>query len=83
MIISACPWSVCEVVSVPYVGAVVAVTVMRGGVAVVSAGHEYVGGTRGSGFVSSAADVLGISVVRGIRGVVGCVKCVCVWLGAV
>ena len=30
----------------------------------VSAG--YVGGTRGSGFVSSAADVLWMSVVRGM-----------------
>ena len=38
----------------------------------VSAGH--VGGTRGSGIVSSAADVLWMSVV--------CVRCVCVWLGA-
>ena len=28
----------------------------------VSAGHEYVGGTRGSGIVSSACDVLGMSV---------------------
>ena len=34
---------------------------------VVSAGH--VGGTRGSGILSSASDVLGISVVRGMRGV--------------
>ena len=31
--------------------------------------HEYVGGTCGSGIVSSAADVLGMSVVRGMRGV--------------
>ena len=30
-----------------------------GGVVVVSAGHERVGGTRGSGIVSSAAGVLG------------------------
>ena len=29
------------------------------------------GGTRGSCIVSSAADVLGMSVVRGMRGVVG------------
>ena len=35
----------------------------------VSAGH--VGGTRGSGIVSSAADVLWMSVVRGMRGVGG------------
>ena len=33
----------------------------------VSTGH--VGGTRGSGIVSSAADVLWMSVVRGMRGV--------------
>ena len=39
------------------------VTVMCGGcegVVVVSAGHEYVGGTHGSGIVSSTFDVLGI-----------------------
>ena len=40
-------------------------------VVVVSAGHEYVGGIRDSVIVSSAADVLGISVVRGMRGVGG------------
>ena len=34
-----------------------------GGVVVVSVG--YVCGTRGSGIMSSAADVLGVSVVRG------------------
>ena len=39
----------------------------------VSAGNEYVGGTRGSCIVSSAADVLGMSVE--------CVKCVCVCEG--
>ena len=39
-----------------------------------SAGH--VGGTRGSSIVSSAADVLWMSVVRGMRGVDGvCEKC--------
>ena len=77
---------------IPYVDAVIAVTVMRvllfvlhecmlrecesdgndgdgGGVVVVSAGN--VGGTRGSGIVSSAADVLGMSVVHGMRGVGG------------
>ena len=31
----------------------------------VSAWHEYVGGTPASGIVSSAADMLGMSVVRG------------------
>ena len=44
---------------------------------VVSAGH--VDGTRGSGIVSSAADVLWMSVVCGMRGVGG--LCVCVSLG--
>ena len=52
-----------------------------GGVVVVSAGHEYVSGTRGSGIVSSAADVLGMSVVRGMRGVGGvCDMCMCLCL---
>ena len=36
---------------------------------VVSAGH--VGGTRGSGIVSSAVDMLWMSVVHGMRGGVG------------
>ena len=40
-----------------------------GGVVVVSTGHEYVGVTRGSGIVSSAAGVLGMIVVRGMRRV--------------
>ena len=40
-----------------------------------SAGHGYVCGTRGSGIVSSAADVLGMSVVRGMRGVGGMCMC--------
>ena len=43
---------------------------------VVSTGHE--GGARGSGIVSSAADVLWMSVVRRMRRVGGCVRCVCV-----
>ena len=43
---------------------------------VISAVH--VGGTRGSGIVSSAADVLWMSVVRGMRGVGGvCDMCMC------
>ena len=42
-----------------------------GAVVVVSVEHESVGGIRGSGIVSSAADVLGMSVVRGMRGVGG------------
>ena len=49
---------------------------------VVSAGH--VGGRRGSGIMSSAADVLGISVVRGMRGDGGvCEMCMCLALGSV
>ena len=104
--------SVCEVVVVPYVDAVVAVTVMRSllfalhvcllrecdgvrltamlvwrwtrcgdGRGVVSAGH--IGGTRGSGIVSSATDLLWMSVVRGMRGVGGvCEMCMCVGSGA-
>ena len=48
----------------------------------VSAGH--VGGTRGSGIVSSAADVLWMSVVRGMRGVGGvCEMCMCLARGGV
>ena len=39
---------------------------------------EHVGGTRGSGIVSSAADMLWMSVVRGMRGVGGvCEMCMC------
>ena len=34
-----------------------------------SAGHEYMGGTRGSVIVTKAADVLWMRVVRGMRGV--------------
>ena len=46
------------------------------GVVVVSVG--YVGGIRGSGIVSIAADVLGMSVVRGMSGVGGvCEMCMC------
>ena len=48
------------------------------GVVVVRAGHEYVGGTRGSGIVYSAAYVPRMSVVRGMRGLMECVKRVCV-----
>ena len=47
-----------------------------GGVVVVSA--EHVGGTHGSGIVSSAADVLGMIVVGGKRGFGGvCENCMC------
>ena len=45
---------------------------------------EHVGGTRGSGIVSSAADVLWMSVVRGMRGVGGvCEMCMCLARGGV
>ena len=48
----------------------------------VSAGH--VGATRGSGIMASAADVLGISVVHGMRGVGGvCEMCMCLAKGCV
>ena len=48
----------------------------------VSAGH--VGGTHCSGIVSSEADVLWMSVVRGMRGVGGvCEMCMCLTLGGV
>ena len=51
---------------------------------VVSAGSEYVGGTRGLGIVSSAVDVLGINVVRGMRGVGDvCERCMCLAWGGV
>ena len=43
-----------------------------------SEGHDYVGGTPCSNIVSSAADVLGMNVVRGMRGVGGvCELCIC------
>ena len=48
----------------------------------VNAGH--VGGTRGSGIVSSATDVLWMSVVRGMRRVGGvCEMCMCLARGCV
>ena len=34
--------------------------------------HDYVGGTRGSGIVCNAADVPGMSVMRGMNGGVCC-----------
>ena len=51
------------------------------GVVGVSAGHEYVCGTRGLCIVSSTADVLGISRMRGVSDV--CVMCICLALGSV
>ena len=54
------------------------------GVVVVSAENEYVVGTRSSGIMSSAADVLGMSVVRGMRGVGGvCEILMCLARGSV
>ena len=48
----------------------------------VSAGH--VAGTRGSGIVSDAVNVLWMSVVRGMRGVVEvCEMCICLARGGV
>ena len=45
---------------------------------------EHVGGTRSSGIVSSAADVLGMIVVHGMRGVGGvCEICMCFVRGSV
>ena len=50
----------------------------EGGVlGMLSAGH--VGKTRGSGILFSAADVLGISVVRGMRGFGGVCE-ICMYL---
>ena len=37
-------------------------------VVAVSAAHDYVGGTRGSGILSSQADELGMRGVRGVGG---------------
>ena len=54
---------------------------MADGCGVVSVGH--VGGTRGSGIVSSAADVMWMSVVHGTRGVGKvCEMCICLARGA-
>ena len=39
----------------------------------------YIGGTRGSGLLSSACDVLEMSVVRGVGGV--CDMCICLAWG--
>ena len=56
----------------------------REGVVAVNAEHEYAGGPRGSCIVSSAGDVLGMSVVRVMNGVGGvCEMCVCLARGGV
>ena len=52
-----------------------------GGVVGKSAGHEYVGGIRGSGIATNAADVLAMGMVRGMSGV--CEKCLCLARGGV
>ena len=44
-----------------------------------SAGHQCVGGTRSSVIVSSVADVLGMSVVCGMRGVGGVCEIYLCW----
>ena len=50
----------------------------------VSEVHDYVGGTRGSDIMSSAADVLWMSGVCGMRGVGGlCEMCMCLVRGDV
>ena len=50
----------------------------------VTAVHEHVAGTRGSGIVFSAAHVLEMSLVRGMREVVVvCEMCMCLALGGV
>ena len=55
-----------------------------GGVVVVSAGYECVGCTRDAGIVSSAVDVLGMSVVCGRNGVGGgCEMGMCLGRGGV
>ena len=49
-----------------------------GGLVALSVGCGYMGGTRGPGFVSTADDMLVMSVVRGVRGVGGvCEMCMC------
>ena len=70
----------CTVVCIGYVYAVRG----RGKCGWMSARHEYVGGTHGSGIVSNAADVLGISLMRGMKGVgVVCEMCMCLARGCV
>ena len=53
-----------------------------GGVVALSVGHVYMGRTHGSLIVSRASDVLGMSVVRGMRGVDGVFDiCMCLARG--
>ena len=52
-----------------------------GSVGCVVAVGAYMGGTRGSGVLDSACDVLEMSVVRGVDGV--CDMCMCVTRGGV
>ena len=58
-------------VDLQYDGISLSFTAGSEGVVAMSAECEYMGGTRGSGVVSSAYGVLEMSVVRGVRGV-GC-----------
>ena len=62
-------------------GARVTAMLVWGWVVVVSAGHECVGGTRGSSIASSAADVLGMRVMRRVGGV--CDMCMCLAQGGI
>ena len=55
-----------------------------GPVITVNVWHECVCGTRGSTIVSSAADIIWMSVVRGMGGVRGvCEMCMCLARGGV
>ena len=84
-------WSVSEVVLVPYVVGAVTVLLFVLDVSILSecegdgnagVGDEYVGGTRSSDNVYSAADLLlGMSVARGMRGVGGVCEMCMSWGG--
>ena len=55
-----------------------------GSVVGMSAGHVYVSGTCSSGIISNAADVPGMNVVRGMKGVGGVREmCMCLARGGV
>ena len=78
-----CGHLVCEVVLVPYID-VCMLLECDGNASVVVVSAEHVGSTCGSGIVSSAADVLWVSMMRGMRGVDGvCKMCMCLARGAV
>ena len=74
VVMSSLPWSVCEVVLVTVIRVplfVLDVSILReckgDDNAGVVAEHEYVDDTHGSGILSSATDMLGMSVVCGMR----------------